>query len=851
MEFEKKIPVNIEDEMKNSYIDYAMSVIVGRALPDIRDGLKPVHRRILYTMHETGNVPGRPYRKSARIVGDVMGQYHPHGDSAIYDSIVRMAQHFSMRYTLVDGQGNFGSIDGDPAAAYRYTEVKMDKLSSDILSDIEKDTVDWVPNYDDSKTEPVVLPSKIPNLLMNGSEGIAVGMATKIPPHNLGELINGLIALANNPGISIEELMQYIPGPDFPTAGFIFGRGGIRDAYNTGRGRIVMRAKIETERIKNSNREAIIIKELPYQVNKAKLIQDIAQLVRDKKIEGISDLRDESDKDGIRVAIELKRDEMSQIIINQLYKMTYLQSTFGVIMLTLVDSQPKILNLKEVLEFFLQFRKEVVTRRTAFELRKAEERAHILEGLKIALDNLDEVVTLIRNSKTPPEAKDGLMERFGLSDRQAQAILEMRLQRLTGLERDKIVAEYEELLKEIERLKGILANEELVLNIIIDELNEVKEKFSDPRRTEIIDDYGEIGIEDMIAEEDMVVTVSHSGYIKRSPLSEYRAQRRGGKGKRGMETKEEDFVEQLFVASTHTFFLFFTTSGKVYWLKCYELPQVGRTSRGKAVVNLLNLNTDEGVATILPVRNFEPGNNIIFATKKGIIKKTDLMAYSNPRNSGIIALKIQEGDKLVNVRLSDGTQDIFLATRSGKSIRFKDDQVRKMGRNASGVKGITLSGTDELVGLELVNDQATILTTTENGYGKRTQLSEHRVQGRGGMGIITIKTTERNGRVISSSKVTDEDNLMLITQNGMIIRLRVADINIIGRNTQGVRLFVIGEKDKVVAVTSLAESEDNGENDAEFEENENAEEATAPSIEEKEIKAEAITETDDDPEAES
>ena len=589
MEFENKIPVNIEDEMKNSYIDYAMSVIVGRALPDIRDGLKPVHRRVLYTMYESGNVPGRPYRKSARIVGDVMGNYHPHGDSAIYDSIVRKAQLFSMRYKLVDGQGNFGSIDGDPAAAYRYTEVRMEKLSSELIADIEKDTVDWVPNYDDSKKEPIVLPSKVPNLLMNGSEGIAVGMATKIPPHNLGELIDGVIALIDNPDITVRELMEHIPGPDFPTAGFIFGRSGIMQAYKTGRGRVIMRAKIETERMKKSNKEAIIIRELPYQVNKAKLIQDIAQLVRDKRIEGISDLRDESDKDGIRVVIELKRDEMSGVIINQLYKMTYLQSSFGVIMLTLVDGQPKVLNLKQVLEFFLQFRKEVVTRRTAFLLGKAQERAHILEGLKIALDNLDEVVRLIRSSKTPPEAKLGLMSRFELSDVQAQAILDMRLQRLTGLERDKIIAEYQELLKEIERLKTILANEQLVLNIIMDELNEVKEGFADPRRTEIVDDYGEIGIEDMIAEENMVVTVSHSGYIKRSPLTEYRAQRRGGKGKIGMDTKEEDFVEQLFVATTHTYFLFFTTTGRVYWLKCYELPQVGRTRRGKAIVNLLAL----------------------------------------------------------------------------------------------------------------------------------------------------------------------------------------------------------------------------------------------------------------------
>ena len=808
MYVEQKIPISIEDEMKSSYIDYAMSVIVGRALPDVRDGLKPVHRRVLYTMHDTGNTPGRPYRKSARIVGDVMGNYHPHGDSAIYDTIVRLAQEFSMRYVLVDGQGNFGSIDGDPAAAYRYTEIRMDKLSAELLADIEKETVDWVPNYDDSKVEPVVLPSKVPTLLMNGSEGIAVGMATKIPPHNLKELIYGLEALIKTPEISIDELMKHITGPDFPTGGFIYGRKGIKEAFRTGRGRVVMRARITTERNLRNDRESIVITELPYQVNKAKLIQDIAHLVRDKKLTGISDLRDESDKDGIRVVLDLKRDEISGVIVNQLYKMTSLQTNFGIITLTLVDGQPKILNLKQVLECFVSFRREVVTRRCKYELRKAEERAHILEGLKIALDNLDEVVTLIRNSKTPPEAKQGLMDRFELSEMQAQAILDMRLQRLTGLERDKINEEYNALIKEIARLREILANERLLMQIILDELKEIRDKFGDDRRTEIIDETGEIDIEDMIVEEDMVVTVSHTGYIKRNPLTLYRAQRRGGKGKIGMETKSEDFVEQLFVASTHTYFLFFTTSGRVHWLKCYQIPQAGRASRGKAVINLLNLqNTGESIATILPVREFEEGKNIVFATRNGLIKKTDLMAYSNPRTSGIIALNIQPEDKLIAARLSDGSQDIFLATRLGKSIRFKDDQVRKMGRAAAGVKGITLAKGDEVVGLELLAEGATTLTVAEKGYGKRTANAEYRTQGRGGQGIITIKTSERNGRVVGFVQAMEDDDLMLITQNGMIIRMNMGDIKVIGRNTQGVRLFNLREGDIICSVARLAEKD--------------------------------------------
>lgn len=808
MFIDQKVPVNIEDEMKSSYIDYAMSVIVGRALPDVRDGLKPVHRRVLYTMHESGNHPNRAYRKSARIVGDVMGQYHPHGDSAIYDTIVRMAQPFSLRYMLVDGQGNFGSIDGDPAAAYRYTEVRMSKLSAELLSDIQKDTVDWTPNYDETKQEPTVLPSRLPNLLMNGSEGIAVGMATKIPPHNLTELINGIIAMIDNPEIEISELMEHIPGPDFPTGGFIYGRQGLIDAFTTGRGRVIMRARITTETNKRNNRESIVITELPYQVNKAKLIQDIASLVHEKKITGISDLRDESDKDGIRVVMDLRRDEFSSVIVNQLFKMTNLQTNFGVIMLTLVEGQPKILTLKEVLECFVGFRKEVVTRRCRFELRKAQERAHILEGLKIALDNLDAVIKLIRGSANPPEAKAGLIVQFGLSDLQAQAILDMRLQRLTGLERDKIDEEYLGLIKEIARLEEILSNETLLMQIIVADLKEMQEKFGDARRTEIIDETTDISIEDMIVEEDMVVTVSHGGYIKRHPLSLYRAQHRGGKGKIGMETKEEDFVSQLFVASTHTYFLFFTTSGRVYWHKCYEIPQAGRASRGKAVINLLNLqNTGEGVATILPVKEFEQGKNIIFVTKNGLIKKTDLMAYSNPRSTGIIALNISEGDSLVAVRLSDGSQDVLLATKSGKSIRFKEEQVRKMGRGATGVKGISLAKNDEVIALELLAEGATLLSVTENGFGKRTEAAEYRPQSRGGQGVITIKTSTRNGCVVGFVQAMDDENCMMVTQNGIIIRLRMGDISVIGRNTQGVRLVDTRGTDKVVALARLAEED--------------------------------------------
>jgi len=803
---ESKIPVNIEDEMKSSYLDYAMSVIIGRALPDVRDGLKPVHRRIMFTMHDTGNHHNKPYRKAARIVGDVMGQFHPHGDAAIYDAIVRMVQEFSLRYPLVDGQGNFGSIDGDPAAAYRYTEVRMARIAHEMLADIEKDTVDFQPNYDDSRFEPRVLPTRIPNLLINGSSGIAVGMATNIPPHNLSEVCDGLIALIDDPSVTIDELIRIIPGPDFPTAAIIHGREGINEAYRIGKGKVSMRARILTERNSRNDRESIIISELPYMVNKARMIEEIAQLVRDKKIEGIADLRDESDKDGIRVVIELKRDEIAGVIINQLYKNTQLQSSFGIIMLSLVDNQPKVLNLKEMLELFLQFRREVVTRRTQYELTKAEERAHILEGLKIALDELDDVIDIIRTSKTVQEASARLQKRFEMSDKQANAILEMRLQRLTGMERQKIEEEYAELIKQIAYFQEILGNERLLWNLIREELIEIKDKYGDERRTEIVEETGEMSIEDLIVEEDMVVTISHAGYIKRNPLSLYRAQRRGGKGKIGMETREEDFVNQLFVASTHDYILVFTDAGRVYWIKVHQLPQVGRASKGKAIVNLLNLQDQkEKMAAVLPIREFSLGKSILMATKKGIIKKTDLMAFSHPRSNGIIAITIDDDDELIAVELSDGAKDIFLGTRNGQSIRFKEDQVRQIGRQGRGVKGVSLGKGDYVVGMELVSANATLLAVTENGYGKRTDTAEYRVQGRGGSGVINIKTTERNGKVVGFCQVTDEDEMMLITDGGIIIRLRLSEVRTIGRNTQGIHLIELGEGQKVVSIARLAE----------------------------------------------
>jgi DNA gyrase subunit A len=816
---QNKQSVNIEDEMRKSYMDYAMSVIIGRALPDVRDGLKPVHRRVLFAMNELGNEYNKPYKKSARVVGDVIGKYHPHGDTAVYDTIVRLAQQFSMRYPLVDGQGNFGSVDGDSAAAMRYTEVRMDRLAHELLSDLEKETVEFGPNYDDSLQEPLVLPCKFPNLLVNGSEGIAVGMATKIPPHNLGEVIDGLIAVIDNPHLTFEELWKLIPGPDFPTSGFILGREGIRQAYQTGRGIVQMRARALVEKDRRTGREKIVVTEIPYQVNKAKLIEKIADLIKEKKLEGISDLRDESDREGIRMVIELKKDIIPEVTLNQLYKMTVMQSSFGIIMLAIVSGQPRVLALREVLDRFVDHRKEIVTRRCIFELKKAEERAHLLEGFKIALENLDEVIAIIKSSANPAEARERLIGRFSFSERQAQAILELRLHRLTGLEREKIIAEYLEILALIQRLKEILASEVEILKIIKQELQEIRERFADVRRTEIIEMTGELSLEDLIVDEDMVVTVSHSGYIKRNAVSLYRAQRRGGKGKTGMRPKEEDFVEQLFIASTHSYVLVFTDLGKVYWLKVHEIPQGGRASRGKAIVNLLQLANGENVTSILPVREFSEGRFIITATRNGIVKKTDLMAYSNPRAGGIIALTIDEGDRLVSTRLTDGTMDILLASRNGKAIRFPEQDARAMGRTSRGVRGMLLEEDDCLIGMEVVTDatSATLVTVTENGFGKRTDLDEYRLQGRGGKGIITIKTSQRNGKVVDIKLLSEDVDLMFITDRGKVLRTRVADLSIIGRNTQGVRLMVLESEERIVAVAKLAER-DEGNGDSETEE---------------------------------
>lgn len=805
---QQKIPVYIEDEMRQSYMDYAMSVIIGRALPDVRDGLKPVHRRVLYAMYDMGNVWNSSYKKSARVVGDVIGKYHPHGDMAVYDTIVRMAQDFSMRYPLVDGQGNFGSIDGDPPAAMRYTEIRMAQLAGEILADLDKETVDFIPNYDDSLQEPTVLPSRVPNLLVNGSSGIAVGMATNIPPHNLGEVVDGLVAMVEKPDISIKELMKYIPGPDFPTAGFIHGKEAIAQAYAEGRGIIQMRGKAFTETVKRTGKEQIIISEIPYMINKVRLIEQIAGLVQEKKIEGISDLRDESDREGMRIVIELKRDTVAEVVINQLYKHTALQESFGVNMLAIVEGKPKLLSLRDALKAFLDHRKEVVTRRTAYDLRKAEERLHILEGLKIALDHLDAVIALIRRSQDPKVAKEGLIQNFGLTEIQAQAILDMRLQRLTGLEREKILQEHKETVELIAKLKGILADEKEIYRIIVEELKEIKERYGDPRRTQILAHTEEISIEDLIVEEDMVVTISHEGYIKRNPVTLYRAQRRGGKGKIGTTTREEDFVEYLFVASTHSYILFFTTVGKVYWIKVHELPQAGRTARGKPIVNLLNLEQGEKVSAFLSVREFQEGRCVVFATKKGLIKKTELMAYANPRPSGIRAISLEQGDEVIGVRLTDGQQEIILSTLDGQSIRFKEAQVRSTGRGAYGVVGMRLDKADAVVSMEILSLGANILTVSENGYGKRTDMEEYRLQSRGGKGIITMKTTDKTGRVVGVQQVTDEDQLMLVTNNGKIIRLRVKDICVIGRNTQGVRLIDLEDSERVVSLARLAEKEE-------------------------------------------
>jgi DNA gyrase subunit A len=806
---QRKIPVNIEDEMRRSYMDYAMSVIIGRALPDARDGLKPVHRRILFAMHDTGNTSNKPYKKSARIVGDVIGKYHPHGDAAAYDSIVRLAQDFSLRYPLVDGQGNFGSIDGDSAAAMRYTEIRMTPLAGEMLQDLDKETVEFSPNYDETLLEPVVLPTRVPQLIINGSSGIAVGMATNIPPHNLSEVTDALIALIKNPDISIAGLMEHVLGPDFPSGAFIYGRAGIKSAYSTGKGIIRLRARAFIER-KRGDRESIVVSELPYQVNKSKLLEKIAELIRDKKILGISDLRDESDRHGVRVVIELKKDAMAQIVFNQLYQHTQMQITFGVIMLAIVRGQPKLLTLKDALVQFIQYRKEVVHRRTVFELRKAEERAHILEGYKKALDHLDAVISLIRKSASPSEARANLISTFDFSEVQAQAILDLRLQRLTALERGKIIEEYQGLLKQIERYKQILANENLILEIISEEIHEIKKKYGDPRRTEILEEAAEIDVEDLIVEEDMVVSITHSGYIKRSPVSLYRSQQRGGKGSSDMVTKEDDFMEHIFVASTHSYILFFTSSGRVYWLKVHQLPESGRATKGKALVNLLELPPGEQISAFLSVKEFAEGRFIVMATKKGVIKKSSLMDYSKPRRDGIIGLDLDEGDELIAAALTDGKQDILLCSEKGKSIRFPESQARCLGRVTRGVKGVELASGDSVVGMVIIssgNDGFTILTVTENGYGKRTSIAEYRAQGRGGSGIINIQTTPRNGNVVGVKEVTDEDDLMLINNRGRLIRIGANGIPIIGRNTKGVRLITLESEEKVVGVARLAEKD--------------------------------------------
>lgn len=804
---DKPAEISIENEMKKSYLDYAMSVIIGRALPDVRDGLKPVHRRILYAMGELKNDWNKPYKKSARIVGDVIGKYHPHGDRAVYDTIVRMAQDFSMRYPLVDGQGNFGSIDGDPPAAMRYTEIRMTRLAHHVLDDLEKETVDFTPNYDESLVEPAVMPSRIPSLLVNGSSGIAVGMATNIPPHNLFEIIEGIKAVIDCPEIDCLRLMEIIPGPDFPTGAMIYGVQGISEAYRTGRGIIRVRARMMVEIDKRTGSETVVVTEIPYQVNKARVIEKIAELVKNKQIEGIRYVRDESDREGMRIAVGLKKDQMSEVVINQLYKHTQLENSFGIIFLAVVNNRPQVLNLKELIEFFILHRKEIIVRRTRYDLRKAEERAHILQGLKIALDHLDAVVAMIRASKTPVEAKERLMGTFDLSPIQAQAILDMRLQRLTGLEREKILQEYEAVLQDIARYREILASERLVLNLIKEELSEIQGDFGDARRTEIVRDTKEITIEDMIVEEDMVVTVSNSGYIKRTPITVYQSQRRGGRGKTAMITKDEDFVERLFVASTHHTFMFFTSKGKVYWCKVYDIPQAGRTSRGKALVNLLDLATDERVTTILAVPSFELGYYVIMATRQGVVKKTDLMAFSRPRTGGIIALNLDEDDELIAARISDGARNVFLGSAQGKSIRFHEADIRPSSRTARGVRGMSLARGDRVVGMEVLSFGQTLLVATERGFGKRTVIEEYPVQKRGGKGVITIKTGERNGQVVTILFADESNDLMLVTDAGKLIRMPVSGISVISRNTQGVKLIEIEADERVVGAAMLSEDE--------------------------------------------
>ncbi len=808
------VPVNIEDEMRRSYMDYAMSVIVGRALPDVRDGLKPAHRRVIYGMRVMGLTSNRSYRKCAKIVGDVMGNYHPHGDASIYDTLVRLAQGFNMRYTLVDGQGNFGSVDGDPPAAMRYTEAKLERLADDLMADLDKETVDFVPNYDETTKEPSVLPAPYPNLLVNGSSGIAVGMATNIPPHNLREVINGVVWVAEHSDVPREEkqrtLLGLVTGPDFPTAGFIVGRAGIVQAYRTGRGSVLMRARTEIETAKTGNKESIIVTEIPYQVNKARLLEKIAELARNKVIEGITDLRDESDRQGMRIVIELRRGEMPEVVLNNLYKHTALQSSFGVIMLAIVGGRPQVLTLLDVIERFVEFRRDIVRRRTEFQLRKAQARAHILEGLKIALDRLDAVIKLIRGAKNPADARSGLMEQFSLSQIQAQAILDMQLQRLTGLERQKILDELAELLKTIERLRGILDSETQLMEIVVSELREIQERYGDDRRTEILEAVGDLSIEDLIAEEDMAITVSKTGYIKRTAVTEYRNQRRGGKGRLGMRTRDEDFLTQLFVASTHAYILIFSDRGRVYWLKVHEIPDVGPAGRGKAIANLVHMEPGERIATLQAVRQWPEADGerfVVMGTRRGVVKKTDLRAYRRPRADGIIAMGVGAEDAVIAAELTDGNGEIFIATRDGMAIRFPEAHARAIGRTAQGVRGISLRAGDEVVSMAVVKPGGTLLTVTERGYGKRTKLDEYRVQTRGGVGIINIHTSNRNGRVTGVVYVEQADELMLITQQGKILRMVATDLRPIGRATQGVRLIEIDEQDRVVSLAKLVETD--------------------------------------------
>jgi DNA gyrase subunit A len=826
MDAASKIPVNIEDEMKRSYMDYAMSVIIGRALPDVRDGLKPAHRRVLYGMRLMGLASNRAYRKCAKVVGEVMGNFHPHGDQSIYDTLVRLSQGFNMRYPLVDGQGNFGSVDGDPPAAMRYTEARLQGLAEDLMADLEKDTVDFVPNYDETTEEPTVLPAPIPNLLVNGSSGIAVGMATNVPPHNLGEVIDGVIyvieeqqkarklatgegALADGERLTSREdrlrhLFRVITGPDFPTGATIVGRSGIVQAYRDGRGSITVRSRTEVETSKKGDKQSIVVTEIPYQVNKKRLIESIAELVREKTIEGISDLRDESDREGMRIVIELKRGEVPEVVLNNLYKHTQLQSSFGIIMLAIAGGRPKVLNILEFIEEFIEFRREVVRRRIEFDLRKAEARAHILEGFRIALDNLDRVISLIRASKTTVEAREAVTSSFGLSTAQAQAILEMQLQRLTGLERQKVLDELAELMMLIERLRGILASETRLMQVVVDELKAIRAKFADERRTQIVEAEGEFRVEDLIADEDVAITVTDTGYIKRTPITEYRSQRRGGRGRIGMRTREEDFVNHLFVASTHSYILIFSDRGRCYWLKVHEVPDVVAAGKGKAIANLVSMQPDEKIAALLSVRELEtPERYIVLCTRKGTVKKTELTAFSNPRAGGIIAMGVDDDDAVMAVQLSDGKSEIFIGTRDGMSIRFPEDDIRPMGRTAYGVRGISLREGDEVVGMEVLRPGGTILTVTENGYGKRTEVEEYRLQGRGGSGIINIQTAGRNGRVVGVSCVLEHEELMFITQQGMILRTQASGISLIGRATQGVRLIDMDEGDRAVSVARL------------------------------------------------